>query len=143
MASELDLPPATNLTGSVTTETRLLNAANHDLPDDEASRALLVTANRLSLWQETALAAGVAEIKEGRPRTERPSRYGTLAASVIAADNQTRAQRFLDALAPGPDNSQPVGNTCQTQTITGLHDINHRRGLDTAPFPEEIGRAHV
>jgi hypothetical protein len=86
-------------------------------------------AQRLTLWAETAWSVDIEDLRADR-NTADASRYGSTAASVVAADTCNRALSYLEAVTCRNVHGQRLAATTDLYTLSGLHQIMHSGGLD-------------
>lgn len=111
----------------------------HELQElDEVARNTLITepskkldlARRLALWAEPAWSVDIKDLRADR-NTADASRYGSTAASLVAADNRNRSLSYLEAVTGRNVHGHRLAATTDLYTLSGLHEILHSGGLDT------------
>lgn len=107
-----------------------------ELPQDDASRMLIQTAEYLTAWTEAATVIDEDAVRNDQYLPD-VSRYGCMGASITAADNLSRSMYYVDVMTGrAPETTRRMAQSCERDTVKAVHDIQHRAGLDTVQTPD-------
>ena len=132
--------PQPGIANSIQDQLESFVSVSAELPQNNASRMLIRTAEYLTAWTEAATVIDEDAIRNDQYLPD-ASRYGCMGASITAADNVSRSMYYIDAITGrAPESTRRMAQSCELNTVSAVHDIQHRAGLDTVQTPNSTYR---